>query len=322
MLEYKGGVELMKHLTILKMKLEQMSLSLSNILSVSDSELNSYELGILKPNRELMKSIFELFIVHEILVHSNGVDVIDVTFDVYSDSDGNDPDTHSPTLNHYHYLLWNKKLPNGELFLLKKVFRNKYLLENKDSHSRFTEYSSDSIIHPFHYWSSMQPIIQQIPTSEIEAFHQLGSTIGGYIIFPSRKIDNKPTINTARGLHGKIRDRFDLTLECIRLHYLKMDNPLREVLKRYDSFFKLFDNFKGYVHFFLLDDMVCNEYNQILFWLPFEGFDSFGILPRDIDEYRLYMDNVMVFIHRRNARILKQFILDSNKNVINDIIRH
>ena len=32
---------------------------------------------------------------------------IDITFNVYSDSGGKDPDSHSPTLKKYHKILWN-----------------------------------------------------------------------------------------------------------------------------------------------------------------------------------------------------------------------
>jgi hypothetical protein len=46
-----------------------------------------------------------------------------------------------------------------------------------------------------------------------------GSTIRAYIIFPKNRIDRKHTINQARGVNILIIDRFDLTLECIRLFY-------------------------------------------------------------------------------------------------------
>ena len=73
------------------------------------------------------------------------------------------------------------------------------------------------------------------------------STIGSYIVFPSQKVGNKATINGARGMHHKVRDRFDLTLKCIRRYYQGQDSPLRETLARYDAFFKLFNDFSGYV---------------------------------------------------------------------------
>jgi hypothetical protein len=38
---------------------------------------------------------------------------IDIAFDFRTDSDGKDPDTHSPTLRQYHKRLWSKALPRG-----------------------------------------------------------------------------------------------------------------------------------------------------------------------------------------------------------------
>ena len=51
---------------------------------------------------------------------------------------------------------------------------------------------------------------------ETEAFSRIGYAIGGMMVFPCYRVDRKMTINQARGCHGWIRDRFDLTLECIR----------------------------------------------------------------------------------------------------------
>ncbi|WP_113903400.1 DUF6994 family protein [Brevibacterium celere] len=38
------------------------------------------------------------------------------------------------------------------------------------------------------------------------------------------------TINGARGLHPRIVDRFDLTLECIRRHYRGEPSPLADLV--------------------------------------------------------------------------------------------
>ena len=48
---------------------------------------------------------------------------------------------------------------------------------------------------------------------------------------------------------------FDLTLECIRLFYENKESPLSFVFQRYIEFFNLFCDFKGYVDFFLLQDL-------------------------------------------------------------------
>src|SRR5690554_5467245 len=150
----------------------------------------------------------------------------------------------------------------------------------------------------------MNNIIKEIDKTTLKEFLCLASTIGGYILFPSVRIDNKPTINSYRGMSNKIKDRFDLTLECIRLYYLKEDSPLYEVLKRYDYFFKLFDNFKTYVNFFLLNDLVDDNY-KIKFFMTFNSFTDYILLPRTIEEYKVYMKNVISFVKKRNERINK-----------------
>jgi len=88
-------------------------------------------------------------------------------------------------------------------------------------------------------------IVDQIPSDEIDSFFSLCSTIGGYIIFPAKKIDNKMTTNVSRGLNPSIKDRFDLTLECIRRFYLNENSPLSHTLRRYSLFFSLFQILKG-----------------------------------------------------------------------------
>ncbi len=128
-----------------------------------------------------------------------------------------------------------------------------------------------------------------------------GSTIGAYTLFPRNKIDNKFTINQARGINSFIDDRFDLTLECIRRFYLGQESPLYLTFLRYKSFFDLFENFTGYFKFFLLDDLV-EENQKIKFYLPFDGFH---IKPtfKGIDEYLIYKKGVMDFLKSRNKRI-------------------
>ena len=52
---------------------------------------------------------------------------IDITFNVYMDSGGKDPDSHSPTLKKYHRLLWSKPLPSGKTLELIETEINSYL---------------------------------------------------------------------------------------------------------------------------------------------------------------------------------------------------
>ena len=227
--------------------------------------------------------------------------IIDTNFDVHSDTPkGRDPDSYSPTLRKYHQILWSKPLPNRVRFDLDDNTPRR--LRHKSELGEFL-LSSDSIGHTYSRVKKMSHIVNQIPSEEINSFYFTCSTIGAYIIFPAKRIDNKMTINGARGVNHKIQDRFDLTLECIRSFYLKEKSPLSDILERYSQFFNLFDDFRGYVDFFLLQDLVEKNYLAIKFWHPFNGFD-YSPLPNNIDEYRAYKIKVIDFVKARNNRML------------------
>tara|TARA_B110000003_G_C16491761_1_gene473743 strand:+ start:149 stop:847 length:699 start_codon:yes stop_codon:yes gene_type:complete len=229
--------------------------------------------------------------------------LIDVNFDMYSDTPpGKDPDALSPTLKEYHRILWSKQLPIGRVFELDKSIPK--VLHHKSEIGEFT-ISSDAIGHTYHTWKIMDPIIKEIPSNEIDEFWAICSTIGAYMVFPSKKVNNKMTINGARGLNKLIKDRFDLSLECIRRYYDKESSPLEETLHRYSDFFDLFISFRGYVDFFLLQDLVTDNYSSIKFWLPFNNFEGSPI-PKSVDEYMLFKKNLMDLIKKRNDRILSQ----------------
>ena len=149
----------------------------------------------------------------------------------------------------------------------------------------------------------MSHIIDEINHVEIDSFFSICSTIGAYIIFPAKRINNKMTINGARGVNHKIQDRFDLTLECIRRLYLNQQSPLTDVLERNANFFKLFSDFRGYVDYFLLQDMVEREYEAINFWSSFDNFET-EPLPTNKEEYLSYMNELLSFVKARNQRIL------------------
>jgi hypothetical protein len=224
---------------------------------------------------------------------------IATSFDVRSDSNGRDPDSASPTLRSYHQQLWSKPLPSGALFNLERT-PGAYLTHT----SQLGEFklSSDTISNSLRGNKRRATLIAQIPSVKLDAFQSLGSTVGARILFPGNRVDRKPTINVARGFNAQIADRFDLTLECIRLHYLGQASPLAATLDRYGDFFGLFGTFKGYVDFFLLGDLVQN--GQVKFYLPFDG--EFGQpLPNTVDEYNEYMANTMEFVAARNQRISK-----------------
>ena len=110
------------------------------------------------------------------------------------------------------------------------------------------------------------------------------------------------TINGARGVSHKIQNRFDLTLECIRHFYLGEESPLTDVLQRNGQFFQLFDDFNGYVDFFLYQDLVESDYSSVKFWLPFVSFCN-PPLPQTIYQYLSYETKLIDFLNARNQRI-------------------
>ena len=225
---------------------------------------------------------------------------IDINFNFYSDTPkGKDPDSFSSTLRSYHRILWSRELPNGTLFELDETIPMR--LHHKSELGEFV-LSSDSIAHTYSNIKSTTDIVKKIDAEELEKFVSLCSTIGGYIIFPSERINNQMTINGARGVNKKIRDRFDLTLECIRKYYKNENSPLNETFKRYKQFFNLFDSFKGYVDFFLLQDLVTSDYLSIKYFVPFESFENYP-LPNDIEEYKQYKYNLSNFVSSRSQRM-------------------
>ena len=162
--------------------------------------------------------------------------------------------------------------------------------------------SSDTITATFIRWESFRPIASQFSDESNQAFQTLAYTIGGMIIWPGNRVDGRMTINGARGFLKKISDRMDLTLECVRRHYLGVPSPLGDVFARYGNFFALFDDFRGYVDFFLLQDLVSSDYEAVNFLLPFDDFTTPAV-PQDAAAFASYRQLSMNFIHARNARI-------------------
>jgi hypothetical protein len=225
--------------------------------------------------------------------------MIDINFKTYSDAGGGDPDATSKTLRAYHKFLWSKPLPNGLNFQLRDDVPKTYL----HSHSELGEFAlgSDAITHSYRNQKKKEKIIKQIPNQANELF-ELGSTIGAYIIFPNKQIGRKPTINQERGINAFIDDRFDLTLECIRKFYQGEQSPLFDTLTRYATFFNLFLDFKGYVDFFLLNDLLNNNLT-IKFYLQFDDFKSKPSFKNTRD-YMVYKERVTEFVHARSQRML------------------
>ena len=230
---------------------------------------------------------------------SNQGMAIDIAFDFRTDAKDKDPDSHSPTLRRYHRLLWSKPLPSGASFDLSDTTRGVYL-HHRSSLGEFW-LTSDSVMPTFTRWPALKPITEQFPEQKNEEFRTIAYTIGAMMVFPGNRIDGKPTINGARGMTRTISDRFDLTLECIRRHYLNKESPLASTLSRYADFFALFGDFRGYVSFFLLDDLVTSDFD-VRFFMPLGDFRPPSV-PKDVGTYKEYRRRSIDFIEARNHRI-------------------
>ncbi len=226
---------------------------------------------------------------------------IDTSFDVREDTPpGKDPDRFSPTLRRYHRMLWSKPLPGGGQFTLDASTSKAYLY-HQSSLGEFL-LASDSAIPTFIGHRSLANIVEQVPLADLEAFNRLTYTIGGMMIFPGNQVNRQRTINGARGCHPRIKDRFDLTIECIRRHYGGDSSPLSDVLARYDDYFRLFESFHGYVEFFLLQDLVDPAFSTVHTWAPFDDFTT-SPLPATVELYLQYRDAALEFVEKRNSRI-------------------
>ncbi|MBR7163081.1 MAG: hypothetical protein IKD35_03810 [Clostridia bacterium] len=217
-----------------------------------------------------------------------------------------DPDILSKKMREYHKLVWSKELPNGSFLNLKFGTATQYLTWNE------FRFGSDSIATSFRNKrneSLIKKVISAVPNYKefIESYVRKTYTIGGVIIFPKMM----GGINQTRGCNHKIRDRFDLTLECIRRYYNNDDSPLYEALLRNKKFFDLFLDFKGYVDFFFLQDLVDEDYNHVNFLIGNGSFEDSPI-PRDVSEYLLWIEKQMQFVEKRNNRIKQHFDLKSN----------
>lgn len=199
-------------------------------------------------------------------------------------------------MRRYHRLLWSKPLPGGAQFDLEEAGRQgSYYLRHTSELGDF-KLSSDAITNRL--LKQAKRVVAQIPPEQMP--HHRGYTVGSALLFPKTARPGCTTINRARGMHPKIADRFDLTLECIRRHYLEEDSPLASTLSCYADFFALFEDFSGYVDFWLLQDLV--EDGQVRFWLPFDDFKGRAV-PQDVESYLIYSKGREDFITARNLRI-------------------
>jgi hypothetical protein len=73
-------------------------------------------------------------------------------------------------------------------------------------------------------------------------------------------------------------------------------------LARYAGFVALFQDFRGYVEFFLLQDLVTADCSAVRIAPPFDDFNGSAI-PTGVNEYRAYKSAAIEFIEARNKRI-------------------
>lgn len=224
--------------------------------------------------------------------------LIDVTFDFRTESGTKDSDSHSPTLRSYHKMLWSRQLSSGAKLELREDTKKYLLSKTPSGEMRLT---SDSITNSLSGHKALQHIVSQVPRSLIADVKSYGSTIGSRLVFPGDQIDGGKTINVLRGFNSKIRDRFDLTLECIRRYYAKDQSPLSATLTRYGEFFDLFQDFDDYVQFFLLQDLVVD--GKVKFFTDIDWPLSGGPYPLTAQEYVKYAKRTIEFVLNRNERI-------------------
>ena len=217
-----------------------------------------------------------------------------------------DPDSSCLLLQEYHSKLWSRVLPINQKLELKKGHGSNYLTWKN------FRFGSDSIRVSFRY-EKLKSFIERVKDEVvdyktfIQDYVKISYTIGGFIIFPKKK----GGINQSRGCNPFIRDRFDLTLECIRRYYNREFSPLFNILNDNKDFFDLFVDFRGYVDFFFLQDLVSEDYKSVNFWIG-KGDLKENPFPSTVDEYLLLISKELKFVEKRNHRI-NEFIQNPNK---------
>ena len=68
------------------------------------------------------------------------------------------------------------------------------------------------------------------------------------------------------------------------------------------GFFELFADFRGYEDFFLLQECVSKNYDEVRLWIDTEPFER-DPLPKDTEEYMRWIDSCLDFVEKRNERI-------------------
>ena len=234
------------------------------------------------------------------------VNEINIEFCFYDDPKYvTDADSDSYILQDWHRLLWSKALPSGD--------RLQWVAEPGEYLTCAVPFgpvrvSSDTIAtsHSRYRLVQSSQLSADLSSEEQDRYERAFYTIGGFIIFPV----HGSSLNQLRGSDSRIADRFDLTLECIRQHYLGLQgSPLSAGLEVDAEYFRLFGEgptgFAAYVDFFHLQDLVRAD--TINWFDDFDGdewnFEASPPLPRSPSSYRRYLDNVAAFVAARNGRI-------------------
>lgn len=139
-------------------------------------------------------------------------------FDVRTDAGGQDPDSHSRTLRRYHQLLWSKPLPHDTAFDLDAdciTILISRILAQQRRHRPHLNRLGQARAPCRGYSAGPQPRDESL----LQPWLHNGCLPGVPGADTSGREVQQP-INQRRSTHPRIRDRFDLTLERIRRHYL------------------------------------------------------------------------------------------------------
>jgi hypothetical protein len=63
------------------------------------------------------------------------------------------------------------------------------------------------------------------------------------------------------------------------------------------------ETIRGYTDFFLLNDLVSDDYSSISFYLPFKDFGQQSPYPDSVSAFRNYMQEASQYMTARNIRI-------------------
>ncbi|MFC6045212.1 DUF6994 family protein [Nocardioides hankookensis] len=161
---------------------------------------------------------------------------------------GGDPDKFNADLRESHRVLWSRPLPDGQKLEL-EADRSGYLKVVSLSERRTVGSDNFATTH-----GNALPTLARAVDGFSHGHLCTFCTIGGYIVFPNGLAQQLPvransrarrwTVNQARGMDRRIADRFDLTLEVIRMYYAgitdRAQNPIGDVLEAYGWWFELF----------------------------------------------------------------------------------